>query len=55
MRHANGNDRVLDLSSFVGMMAGMGLLFPAYFVPEMRFLALPAFVVLLPSLLYGMR
>lgn len=44
-------DRVLDVSSLVGITAGMGLLLPALFVPDLRLLIVPALVVLLFSLL----
>jgi hypothetical protein len=49
------NSRALDVTSLVGILAGFGMLVPAIFVPELRFLSVPAFVVLLPSLLIGTR
>lgn len=45
----------LDLATFLGIVLGMGLLIVAYFAPGMRILAAPALLILLPSLLYGMR
>ena len=44
---------LLDASSLLGIAAGMGMLLPAFLVPDLAFLALPAGLVLLPSLLYG--
>jgi hypothetical protein len=44
-----------DATPLLGIMAGLALLMPAAVVPELGFLALPALVVLLPSLLFGMR
>jgi hypothetical protein len=55
MRRLGGSERLLDVSSFAGIMGGMAVFLPACLVPEMRFLALPAFVVLLPSLMLGLR
>lgn len=46
---------VLEASSLLGIAAGVGLMLPAFFVAELAFLALPAFAVLVPSLLYGTR
>ena len=55
MRMSLHRNQTLDVSSVVGMVAGMGLLLPAYVVPDLWFLALPAFLILVPSLLFGMR
>ncbi|MDJ0869343.1 MAG: hypothetical protein QNK03_24780 [Myxococcota bacterium] len=53
MRTAPLHDsRVLDLSSVLGIAAGLGLLLASL---DMQFLALPAFVLLVPSLLFGLR
>jgi len=49
------DERVLEISSLVGIMGGVGLMLPAFFVAELAFLALPAFAILVPSLLYGTR
>lgn len=48
-------ERLVDASALVGIAVGMGLLLPAFVAPEMGLLAVPAFLVLLPSLLFGMR
>lgn len=53
--NANIDRRNLDATSVVGILTGFGLLVPAIFVPELRMLAVPASMVLLPSLLIGMR
>ena len=45
----------LEASSVFGIVAGMGLMMPAFFVAELAVLALPAFALLVPSLLYGTR
>jgi hypothetical protein len=45
----------LDLASFSGMMLGLALLVVCYFVEDVRFLAVPAVLMLMPSLIYGMR
>lgn len=55
MKIASRSDRVLEATSLVGIVAGIGALLPAFFMPEMGFLVAPAFVVLLSGLLYGMR
>lgn len=49
------SNRLLDASSLLGIVAGMGLMLPAFFVAELAFLAAPAFAVLVPSVLYGTR
>jgi hypothetical protein len=55
MRHLTKQERVLDVSSVAGIMAGTAVLLLSCLVSEVRFLAPPAFAVLLPSLLYGAR
>jgi len=49
------SNRVLEASSLAGIMGGVALMLPAFFVAELAFLALPAFALLVPSLLYGTR
>ena len=44
-----------DETSLLGIAAGTGLLLSAFCLPELRILALPALLVLLPSLLFGTR
>lgn len=55
MRIVTHGTGLLDASALIGIVAGFAMLLPAFFVPELRFLALPAFVVLVPSLLFGAR
>ena len=45
----------LDITALLGMTLGMALTLPAALMPELALLALPGFVVLVPSLLYGLR
>lgn len=54
MSHST-SQRVVDTSSLLGILAGMAMLLPAVFVPEIRYLAVPGLAVLVPSLLFGMR
>lgn len=49
------SQRALDASTLLGVAAGIGLLIPAFVVPGLGSLALPAFVVLVPSLLLALR
>jgi len=49
------SDQVLDVSALVGIVAAMALMVPAFFVAEMGALAVPAFVLLLASMLCGTR
>lgn len=51
----SGDNPTLDVSSMLGVLIGFGMLVPAMFVPDLRFLSVPAAVVLLPSLLFCMR
>lgn len=44
-----------DASAFVGILAGIGMLLSAFLVADMHLLAVPAFAVLVPSLLYELR
>jgi len=55
MKILQASDRVLDTTSMVGIMAGFGMLVPAFLVSEMAFLAVPAFVVLLLGMICGTR
>lgn len=57
MKLVTTNERMrrTDALAVVGMVAGMAMLFPVFFVPELAFLAVPAFVVLVPSMLLGMQ
>lgn len=55
MKHLTVSDRVLDTSALVGIMAGLAMLLTAFFVPDIAALAAPACVVLVASLLCGMR
>lgn len=45
----------LDATSFTGIVAGLGLLLIAFFAPGVELLAVPALLVLLPSMLFGLR
>ena len=47
--------RVLDAATFLGILSGLTLLVVSYFNPESRVLAIPALMMLFPSLVYGMR
>lgn len=49
------NDQVLDVTALVGIVTAMGLMVPAFFVPGMGMLAVPAVVVLTGSMLCGTR
>ena len=49
------SDQVLDVTALVGIIAAMGLMIPAFFVSDMGMLAVPAFVLLLGSMLAGTR
>ena len=51
----DGSNRILEMSSLLGIGASMGLMIPAFFVVELGFLAAPAMAILVPSLLYGTR
>jgi hypothetical protein len=56
MRNANVyRSQALDVTALIGMVGGIALMFSASMLPEIRMLALPGFVVLVPSLLYGLR
>jgi len=44
-----------DASSFAGIVSGLGLLLTAVVVPGFDLLAVPALLVLVPSLLCGLR
>ena len=55
MRKPLDYERLADASSLLGVLAGMGLLLPAVLVPELRFLLVPAFGLLIPSLLIVSR
>ena len=45
----------MDRYSLMGILAGFGMLLPAFMGPDIRMLALPALGVLVPSMLYGLR
>lgn len=45
----------IDVSAFVGVTVGLALLIPAAVSSELRDLAFPAYALLVPSLLYGLR
>ena len=49
------SERTLEASALLGILAGLGMLIPAFLVPEIGFLALPALLLLLPSLLFALR
>jgi hypothetical protein len=48
-------NRTLEAASLFGITSGLGLMISAFFVGELGFLAAPAFLMLVPSLLYGTR
>jgi hypothetical protein len=52
---ATSRIRHRDALALSGMVVGIGMLFPVFFVPELAFLAVPAFLVLVPSLLFAMQ
>lgn len=45
----------IDSAPFLGVMLGFVLLFASMSVDGWRMLAIPGVIVLLPSLIYGMR
>lgn len=49
------NDQLLDVTALVGIVAALVSMVPAFFVAEMGALAVPAFVLLLASMLCGTR
>jgi hypothetical protein len=49
------SDQVLDVSALAAIVAAMGLLVPAFFMPGLGALAVPAFVLLLAGMLCGTR
>ena len=55
MRSPSYDARVLDASTFTGIVAGLGLLLIALLAPGVELLAVPALLVLLPSMLFGLR
>ncbi len=55
MKHAVDGERVLEVSSLLGIVAAFGVMVPAFFVPDLALLAVPAFVLLIVSLLLGTR
>ncbi len=50
-RHSRG----LDASAFAGLFAGLALLLLACTAPDLATLALPAYLILVPSLLFAAR
>lgn len=44
-----------DASALIGIVAGIGLLLPGFMLAEAAALLVAGFLVLVPSLLYGMR
>jgi hypothetical protein len=55
MRLTNGTQRTLDVSSFVGVAVGIGLLIPSFMVAELAFLAAPASALLVLGLMFESR
>jgi len=55
MRNPTYDARGLDASTFAGIVAGLGLLLVALLAPGTELLAVPALLVLLPSMLFGLR
>jgi hypothetical protein len=49
------SSQALDISSLVGIAAGVGMLLSASTLTGMEMLALPALALLLPSLLWSVR
>jgi len=49
------NDQLLDVTALVGIVAALVSMVPVFFVAEMGALAVPAFVLLLASMLCGTR
>jgi hypothetical protein len=47
--------RILDISSFVAVMAGFAFLIGAYLNADLQFLSIPALGMLICGLLYGTR
>lgn len=50
-RHSRG----LDASAFAGLFAGLALLLLACTAPDLATLALPAYLILVPSLVFAAR
>jgi hypothetical protein len=55
MKTVLASDRVLDATALVGIVAGVGMLLSSFVAPGMQLLAVPAVVILVPSLLAGTR
>jgi len=55
MRISTHSEQLRETTSLVGIGAGLALLLPAFLLPELRLLAIPAFAIFLPSLLYCTR
>ena len=49
------DSKVLENATFFGVVGGLAMLVVCYFAADLRFLAVPALAVLVPSFLYGMR
>jgi hypothetical protein len=48
-----GQRRHTDTLALLGIVTGIGMLFPVFFLPDLAFLAVPGFLVLAPSILVG--
>lgn len=55
MKLLETTDQRLDAGSLAGIATGLGMLLPAFLVPELAVLAAPALLVLVPSLIVGFR
>jgi len=53
--HGLNRQRTRDLTALLGIFAGLGLLFPAFLMPGMSALTIPALLLLLPALVYELR
>ena len=49
------HDPIVDVTALLGVAAGIGMLLPACFIPELALLAVPACALLFPSMMAGMR
>ena len=55
MKLLDASDRILNAGALAGITTGWGLMVSAFLMPELAVLALPAMLILLPSLLVGLR
>ncbi len=49
------HERAIDATAFAGMLGGVTLLMGSFVVPDLSGMTLPAFLVLVPSILFAAR